>query len=697
MQTIFRKMSKIFIFFAICSLSLSVYAQKECKTIADVRNTENNTEIIYTGNATTTFYGPGGILIQDETGYIYVKSALINEWGSTGIEPNKTITNIYGVFKSATNEEMSQIDIEINSDVKEIKIVNEIDSFTITDVELDDLLANPMKYECQPIRLTNIDVKTDGYSYSIGNAENSIALVAGFGVQIPTRGTFEGYYGNNGANGFIIPSDDHVTATAYNLILDIKNAYEISSPNALEIMSPALVNFVQKNADNSIDLYIQQTDIYETTTGIVCHIESIETEINTGDSIKGLNGIYTALTVNEDNKVYGSTILISAEDAKSISVINNNNEITPQLIDDLEYVMGFAAKNYEALLTISPKCKIKKENDKYYLSSNNQKVRLEGIDFTNFENKDMAVIGILDAGIRNQGEVTIIVRSEKDIIATNYSFNSIAKMIEAGQPIATGVTYTLTNNVLATHTHSWEVGDLTVYGIFIQDETAGLFIESQSKVNITAGDSINGITGTFHAYEDASPYIYLRENSNLEIVSSNHLDKITPIEMSMAELASEPEKYASMVVKLSNVKHGSQTITQQGQTIEEKFLYQDKDTMIYEIWDYTLYDNNNIVGVFDYGSYRKFSIVPLSQAHITNADGNAIDNNMANNNVIIFTNEKEIVATNSKNITIYNINGTIVATTEGCNLNLNNMPQGVYIVVATYNDGSTKTDKIINK
>ena len=212
---------KNFIIVSLLLVSCIINAQTECKTIAEIRTQASGSSVKYVGSATTTFYGPGGILIEDTTGYLYVKNTLLGEYGTSKIRTNMQISNITGTFNTATDMEMSHIEMSTRQ-VNAIKLENEEASFDITDVTLDELLSNPMNYECRPIRLTDIKVINNGYSYSIGNENNTINLVAGWDVQIPARGTFEGYYGNNGTQGFIIPSAQNVTATAYNAILDIK-------------------------------------------------------------------------------------------------------------------------------------------------------------------------------------------------------------------------------------------------------------------------------------------------------------------------------------------------------------------------------------------------------------------------------------------------------------------------------------------
>jgi hypothetical protein len=180
-------MKKILFFITLLTIANISLAQTECATIAEVRAQKNKTEIKYTGIATTTFYGPAGILIADETGYLYVKNSLLSEWGSSSIKPNMKITNICGLFNQTSDMDMSHILIEFNDDVKKIQIKEETATFAITDVKTEDLISNPKKYECQPIRLTEIDVIHTGWSYYIGNGDKTITLVGGYGVIIPAR------------------------------------------------------------------------------------------------------------------------------------------------------------------------------------------------------------------------------------------------------------------------------------------------------------------------------------------------------------------------------------------------------------------------------------------------------------------------------------------------------------------------------
>jgi hypothetical protein len=64
------------LFFIICALCVvySAFARVECKTIAEIKSQPNKTEILYTGEALTTFYNgaSNGLFIEDSTGGVLI-------------------------------------------------------------------------------------------------------------------------------------------------------------------------------------------------------------------------------------------------------------------------------------------------------------------------------------------------------------------------------------------------------------------------------------------------------------------------------------------------------------------------------------------------------------------------------------------------------------------------------------------------
>lgn len=685
-------MKKLLLFFvAIISISTAI-AQTQCTTIQEVRSQANNTEVHYTGTAITTFHTSSGILIQDATGYLYLKNTALAANGAAKIKTNSKITNIVGKFKASTDSEMAMIQL-YTDEAKAIETIEQNVEFTITDITLEQLQANPMDYECRPIRLTDVPTFESNGAFYLGTPDKKTPIQDNWDVTIPARGTFEGYYT---PSGFAIPSQKHITATAYSTILAFKEIFsENDATEVFGLADPVIVSYVRQNSDNSLDVYAQQSiasfgGMYD-TYGILLRIEAYEGTIAIGDKISGIKGKFSRFTLNNEGKInHGSIMTITAEDAKNIKVESPNNKIHTTLIDDLEYVIGENARSYESLLCVTPKGTITKTGDKFTLVAGEKSITLEGFDFTQYEGKTYAVAGVIDAGNIHPGETSIIIRRETDIIETSYTFNTIAEMKEAGEPLATGTTYTITSKALVTHIQSRAGVDVTIYGIFVQDGTAGLYIETYFDPAISAGDSILGMTGTYHGF------LMQTEGTTFTILSSNNLDKIEPEEVKMEDLAKNPHQYASQVVKLMGVGHGSRQIESYGQTRTEKYLYQDSYEMIYDMWDYELYEFNNIIGVFDYGSYRSFSIIPLSQEHIEEGEylGNATDN-ISDANHIIYTSAGTIFAPEATALKIYNINGQIVGSTQSDSYCISQLNAGIYIVVAQYQN-DIKTTKIIN-
>lgn len=706
----------------ICSLSIFAAEYTTCTKISEIRALEEGTLVFYTGEAITTFYGPDGILIQDETGSIYIKSydmsKFCNDPADAGF-PNLKITGIAGVFHTATDMEMTQIEIKTDTDAYDIEVIEKDIDFTITDITLEQLFADPMKYECQPIRLTKVTATiTDYIKYFELDGKNLIISTGqqGEAMDVPVEGTFVGYYGNNCTQGFIIPDSKYITPTAYKSIFDIKNSRKTGIE--LGILNPVLVNRVVKNNNGSTTLYIQEDYSYWGTYGTTVIVENLTSNIQEGDSIIGIRGYVTPFQV-EGEKIYGSKIEQKGDLGANIQILSSNNALNAQPIQELDYIKGEAAQNYESTLCSTPAGTIVKHGDKYYLrvvhtnTGEADSVLIHGADFSSLVGKQHAVIGIVDAGVVNPGYPTFILRSINDVLKDNYQFNTIAELRAAGKPLASGVTYELVNPVLVTYKRDYYIDDVNLIGVHVQDTTGGIYIKKQINTNetfeINVGDSVTNFKGLYVTTSravmlDFSDILNETEDS-YNVISSGHAIDTNPLNVTIAELAANSNKYSSRVVKLTNVLHGDTTYTpwwSSGYPVTEYYLYQEGCTerMFYE-WNFPLYETNNIVGVFDDGCDNiGFSILPLSPAHIT--DSNApedtpVDNVENDNNTIIYDNNNIILSEDIKAIEIYNVNGALIMAQEVNSTIIDtNLNSGMYIVRLFTTDTIT-TCKIIVK
>ena len=720
-------MKKIFITL-ICALcvTLNAFCQDyvELTKISDIRAQAEGTYVLYKGEAVTTFYGPGGILIQDESGSIYLKSYDLSNSCAAPAKAGYTnlkITNIAGIFHKATDMEMTQIEVEYAEDAYNINVLGQNVDFKITDVELENLMANPMIYECQPIRLTQVNVTIENYTKYFELNGNELIISTGQmgeAMNIPAEGTFVGYYGNNGTQGFIIPNAKYITPTAYKSIFDIKNSGETGIE--LGVLDAVLVNRVVKNTDGSTTLYVQEDYSWWGTYGTTIIVENLTADVKEGDSIVGIRGLVTPFKVENSTKVYGSKIEQKGNLGENIKVINSNNALIPTSIQELEYIKGEGTMNYEATLCTTPTGFIVKHDNKFYLrvvQSNTNRadsIIIEGADFSSLIGKKYALIGIVDAGIINPGHTTLVLRTTNDILLNNYQFQTVADMRAAGRPLATDVTYELVNPVLVTYKRVYNIEGVDLIGVHVQDATGGYYIKKQitetEKFDINVGDSVTNFKGVFVNTARTGYMLDFSDISNTQtdsyniISSGNPVDK-DPINVTIDELAANPDFYSSRVVRLTNVMKGDTTYTPwwtEGAPVTDYYLYQEgsPERMFFSLWNYPLYKKNNIIGIFDDACDSEgFTLIPLSANHIKDAENDKtnIENTSDSNISIAYNHNSLLLSHNIDYIEIYNINGALVMQQEiHSNTISTNLSKGLYIVRLIH-DNTVSTHKIIVK
>ncbi len=694
-------------FFAITILSFMTISNLFAATytkydkISDIRNLENGAYIEYTGNAITTFYTTDGILIQDETGAIAIDSYDLSNACPIPVDagfPNLKITNIKGIFYKSTSESMTRIEIQNETHAENIRVVERNIDITITDVAISDFFANPMQYECKPIRLSQ--AKTSGKNLAF---EGNLIPIIGI-HSIPTEATFIGYYGFNGSLGFNVPGSKYISSSeAFQTIVDLKDSQPVDYP--VSVLNPVLVNRVVANPDGTTTLYIQY-DQWWSTYGTMLKLPNNNANVEAGDSVAGIRGIYTPLTTKGD-KVFGSVITQSEDN--EIVIINRNNELSIGAIQELEYLKGTAITNYEAQLCSSPTGTIVKHGEKYFLRVKNSmskeidSVYIDGADFSKYVGTDHAVVGIVDAGVVNPGYATFVLRGENDILKDNYQFNSIAELKKAGRPLAVGVTYELLNPVLVTYKHQWNNADTELTGIHVQDETGGIFIFDERNIDVNPGDYVKNFKGTCVYYAETGAQLNLSGFTNYKVISENNAIDSNVKEVTIADLAKNRSKYSSTVVKLMGVKHDTRTVSNYGQTTTEKYLYAGDYEMVYTVWDYELYEVNNIVGIFDDGGYANaFSFIALSQEHITEGavyNPTPTENTKENEILVIYNNNDLEFSSIVNQVEIYTINGQLISQKEINSTTMSiNLNKGLYIVKAmNFDTNSVSVHKFIVK
>jgi hypothetical protein len=619
------------------------------KSIAELKNLADGTQFIYEGKAMTTlhFYRYNspipGIFVQDDNkDVIFLAHANFMPTATWFDDPNYNgykmhqggtiVTSFSGTFKKASGNNPDRVTFT-EDDLEFIESGSYGNPIPYAEVTMDELIANPSQYEYQVVKITADVTKTGTglyattYSFTNDVASMPIHLSAQLdGRSFPAGGTFYGMCDKYGSgHQFLILDRYHVEPTKfYNLVdlynfVDDKNRSAVSNVE-LEILEPALVNFVARMPMTS-NYYIQATTNGQTSALCVSATSRGNTfAAQAGDSIKGLKGYYSKLSV-EDGLYKGSMFRIKEENFSKVSVINSGNPISWQ--EQNVHNILLTPAMFESRLISLPVGEFKlvnfTENNEVVeriafvqfdgdLRKQYDTIRIQmagGVDLTPYVGTKAAIMGIYDLSEAiAAGYPTIILRDENDIIG-NKSFASIGEMIAAGQPLSTKVTYEITNPVLVTYKHfsqNTQGDNEHMCGLYIQDATGAILYKTGQPVeNVNPGDSIVGIKGAFQ-YENNVPgrqEHYIKGNAQNVITVVNSGNPLTPQVTTLDQIVNDPMAFASHLVRIDDLETTVKFGFSQGYPYETQFIYQNKSTMNV-LWD-RLYENMTVIGVVEFG------------------------------------------------------------------------------------------------
>ena len=619
------------------------------KSIAELKNLADGAQFIYEGKAMTTlhFYRYNspipGIFVQDDNkDVIFLAHPNFLPTATWFDDPNYNgykmhqggtiVTSFSGTFKKASGNNPDRVTFT-EDDLEFIESGSYGNPIPYAEVTADELIANPSKYAYQVVKFTSDVTKTGsglyGTNYSVNNAEGSLNVHLSAqldGRSFPAGGTFYGMVDKYGTGyQFLILDRYHIEPTKFfNLVdlynfVDNKNSLSVSTVE-LEIVEPALVNFVARMPMTS-NYYIQATTNGQTSALCVSATSRGNTfAAQVGDSIKGLKGFYSKLSV-EDGLYKGSMFRIREENFSKVSVINSGNPISWQ--EQKVYNILQTPEMFESRLISLPVGEFKlvnfTENNEVVervafvqfdgdLRKQYDTIRVQmagGVDMTQFVGTKAAIMGVYDLSEAiAAGYPTIILRDENDIIG-NKSFASIGEMLAAGQPLSTKVTYEITNPVLVTYKHfsqNTQGDNEHMCGLYVQDATGAILYKTGQPVeNVNPGDSIVGIKGAFQ-YERNVPgrqEHYIKGDAQNEITVVNSGNPLTPQVTTLDQIVNDPMSFASRLVKIDNLETTVKFGFSQGYPYETQFIYQNKSTMNV-VWD-RLYENMTAIGVVEYG------------------------------------------------------------------------------------------------
>ena len=632
-----------------CAFCINVTAWTTVKSLAELRQLADGTEVIFEGEAMTTshfsrYNSPiNGIFIQDSTDAILLNHQYFNAKNTWFEDPNyngykmnqggTVVTSFSGIFKKATTTMPDRV-VFTEDDMEYVESGSTDNPIPYISLTVDQLIADPAKYENMVVSVTSSVVKEGKgvynitYSFVSGATKMPIHLSAGVdGRSVPAGGTFKGIcdkYNNN--YQFLVLDRYHIEPTAFFSIVDLYNFVDdknkaLVAATEIEIIEPALVNYVAQMRMGA-NYYVQATnDATPAQTSALCIALTSRNSVfsaQAGDSIKGIKGFYSKLAVI-DGAYQGSTIHIQEANFANLEVINSGNSISWQ--EQKVYNILQTPDKFESRLLSLPVGEFKnvtfKENGQNVermafiqydgdLRKEYDTIRVQlagGGDLTPYVGMKVAIMGILDLSEAiSGGYPTILLRSEDDIIYDKV-YDNIGAMLAEGKPRSSKVTYEIKNPVLVTYKHysaNTQGDNEHMCGLYLQDATGAILLKTGQPIEgVEPGDSITGVKGSLQYDEQGHQEHYLKGSATNAITVKNSGNKLVPQQVTLDAIVNNPMQYASHLIKIENLETAMKYGFSQGYPYETEFIYQN-GAMMNVLWT-KLYENMSVIGVVEYG------------------------------------------------------------------------------------------------
>ena len=598
--------SRLILLSIFVSISSVIYAQIECATIADIKKQPAGTSVKYIGTAQTTFYNHtyNGLFMEDETGGILLKGYNQSSKVSDKVKDNMSVTNVIGTWELGDSGKPSGLKVTD----KKAAIVSE-SPFTLTNVTMDEFVANFASYEGKAILITNAKTtKKDNKNYlgDIFFYTNNVSSVA------PAVGDFAGCYLGLEYNRFLLCSAELSRVTEFFTFSDMSAYYKGKTIDILDakVQGSLLVNYVHKIDETKTALFTQYKALAGIANGLVVFVEG-GADFQVGDEISGFFGKYTDATKNILDVKNFKGAYFNQNVSVDLKVVSQNNPIEEKADVNISSLISHKASalSYHSQIIVSKYAgKMYLLDDKYYFKVEYKQsnggdvdgletiidsiavVSLNGLDLSEYVGDNILLRGVYDAAVINE-HPTLIVRDSEDFLKTYYSFDNIAEMLAVGQLSSSSIIYELKGEVVVNMKLSQQQGSSNWF--FVEDETGVLAVNSSDKkFTEKRKDKIKGIKGVFEMSGKSQPNITLSSDAVIEKVSSDN--ELNILRASLKEVIIDTMKYAGHIVEIYNVKGDSiQFENHDGSKHWSYFIEEDGYTMNYN-FPKTAAEKNNI-------------------------------------------------------------------------------------------------------
>lgn len=718
-------MKKTLLFGLFLSLCALVNAQTECKTIAEIKQQADKTQILYTGTAKTTFYNGtyNGLFMEDETGGIllkgYTQNSKANDWVTDSMEvTNITATWSVGSSGSAPGITVATADKQKPSCTFDVAV-------NPTRITMAEFFANQASYEGRAVVITDakISPKISNKYYMNNEVDSVYFLPTNLSSYAPAGGEMAGAYLGQQYNRFLLCSPEFTKATEFFSFSDMAAYYKGKNYDIVDanVGGAVLVNFVTKLANGQSAIFAQYMGITGmVNNGLTIFVDG-DTNIQPGDSIDGFFGKYTDTYKHKTNKADFTGAFFAQSADKALNVRSSDN-VVPVVADVniSDLISSTLAFNYSSQIIASRyNGQLYPIGDEYYykvsyeisnpgeesdemipVSDSIRVMSVEGLDMSKLCGKNVILSGVYDARVIYTDKPTIIVRSESDVLTSYYEYNSIAEIIAAGEPASSKVIYGLKGEVVVNYKRTQVNTGVSQTWAFIEDASGVIALDlGGGDIDAVVGDKIKGLKGTFvDGYRYGTdlyhaPQFQMVDGIVPEIVSSNN--ELNVVKATLKEVIQDTLKYCSHIVEINNVCGIFETLTDFTGTRDDYFLY-DAEDPTYEMHyvpnlhtgDPIIGENLILKGLVNFNCLDGYYVVyriSVKEAGVGLDNNQLLDANIYTSNGTLF-----IETIGGQTLEVYNVDGRcIYSTVNSSNLTEINDLQGVVIV--KINESTYKT------
>lgn len=454
------------------------------------------------------------------------------------------------------------------------------------------------------------------------------------------------------------------------------------------IKNPVLVTY-KYYAENNVGggehmcgLYIQ-----DSTGAILYKTGQQVAGVNVGDSVVGIKGKFQFGSRLREEAHY-----FKAEATTPLEVLSSANELKPLKVTLEEVVndpMLYASRyieieNLETIVRFGFSQGYAYETEMLY--QNGITMTLNSLWKNKYDN--MSVTGVVGYGIMGYG-FTILPDQVRN---TTKSFDGICYRIKDIKNLSAGTEFTYVGDATTTFTDYEN-------GILIEDYTGGILLKN-SKLGdngtsaIKPGMLITNIKGKYHPSADdiiANIEILDEDLENIQVKEENHVIDYYSTDVNVINY------FYSKYLEGKALMLRKPTILEKNGAYVFVFSYSDAEgnETVISLPVVTKGDIDITEDEF-VGYVRKFDgvltfVVVGNDASDTpvNIDDTKVEEG------IFLSASKELYAPQAISIVVYDINGRVVTMTGASQINLSALNKGVYVVRATYVDGSYQIVKVI--